>query len=289
MKKIAAILSLVLIIAMLMSPVCYASGLEIVGTTPKDGGKGYQPQNMAVKIKFNEEMLEAGNASHFSVTSADGRGVPFQLVCSEEKYPNELWLVISETLMPDTEYRVNIASGVKSKAGNVLSGNQTTSFRTRNTKTDSKISMVLMLGMMGFMFIASARAAKNQEAEAAAPVKKNDPNLNPYKISKERGISLEEAKAIVEKEKAKQAKAQEKYEREKARRDEAMAAEMEEMQKRLEEEAEAARRANNFHVKAPASIVEKGYKVPRSVVKKNKAKRDAARKAEKKAAQGKKK
>ena len=52
-------------------------------------------------------------------------------------------------------------------------------------------------------------------------------------------------------------------------------------QRRLEEEYEAARHANNYQVKGPRSIKDAGVAVPRSVVKKNKAKREAAKAAEK--------
>ena len=285
MKRTAAILSIILILAMVLCPMAYAAGLEITKVVPNDGEKGKQPQNMAVKVTFNEKMDDReSNAAYFSVKASDGTEIPFQAVHSD-KYPNELWVVLDETLASDTEYSFTAKAGLQSASGNTLGTDFTSSFKTRNVKTDSLISMLMMFGMMGFMFFASSKAAKkNAETTAVATgaTTKKAENLNPYKIAKEKGISLEEATAYVEKQKAKQAKENERLAAEKAKRDEAMAAEMAEIQARLEAEAEAARKANNFRVKAPGSMAAKGYKIPKSIVKKNKAKRDAAAKQAKK-------
>jgi len=280
MKKIAALLGLILILAMVFCPaVSAAGGLSIVETFPEDGEGGKQPQNMAVKIVFSEEMDgRESNQGKFSITDANGKGISFQLVHSD-KYPNELWVVLSETLESNLEYKVHIASGIQAASGASLMEASDLTFKTRNTKNDSYISLAMMAGMMVVMFAASSKAAKKQaEAQAAggaAPVKKAE-NLNPYKLAKEKNISLEEAKALVEKEKAKQAKQNERIEKERAKKEEALAAEMAEVQKRLEEEEEAARKANNYRVKRAHSIKEAGFEVPKAVVKKNRKKREAA-------------
>ena len=285
MKRTAAILSLLLILTMMLCPVSYAAGVTVTNVIPEDGETGKQPQNMAVKVSFSELMDDReSNANHFSVKDPEGNSIPFQVVHSD-KYPNELWVVLDETLQPNTEYTFTADSGLQTAGGSLLGQDFTSTFKTRNTKTDSLVSMVMMVGMMAIMFLASSKANKKkaeEQAAAGSPAKKQNENLNPYKIAKEKGISLEEANAYVEKQKAKQAKENERIAAEKAKRDEAMAAEMAEIQARLEAEAEAARRANNFHVKAPGSMAAKGYKIPRSVVKQNKAKREAAAKQAKK-------
>ena len=58
MKRITALLGLILILAIMMSPMTFASGLEITKITPADGETGKQPQNMAVKITFSENMMD---------------------------------------------------------------------------------------------------------------------------------------------------------------------------------------------------------------------------------------
>ena len=284
MKRTAAILSLLLILAMVFCPAAYGA-VEVTNVIPENGETGKQPQNMAVKVTFSELMDDREtNANHFSVKDPEGNSIPFQVVHSD-KYPNELWVVLDETLQSNTEYTFTIDSSLQTAGGSLLGSEFTSTFKTRNTKTDSMISMLMMVGMMAIMFFASSKATKKQaeeQAAAGAPVKKQTENLNPYKIAKEKGISLEEANAYVEKQKAKMAKENERIAAEKAKRDEAMAAEMAEIQARLEAEAEAARRANNFHVKAPGSMAAKGYKIPKAVIKQNKAKREAAAKKAKK-------
>ena len=56
MKRTGIVLTLILILAMLFAPLCYAGGLSVVKVTPSDGEKGKQPQNMAVKVTFSENI-----------------------------------------------------------------------------------------------------------------------------------------------------------------------------------------------------------------------------------------
>ncbi|MCF0150616.1 MAG: Ig-like domain-containing protein [Firmicutes bacterium] len=284
MKKTARILSMVMLLVLLASQMIFAAGLEVTEITPADGTKGMQISNMAVKIRFSEPMISDAsvteNPSKFKITDAEGTEIPFQVVYSEEKYPNELWLIVEGELVSNTQYTVQIAPGVVSKSGNTLDAAVTSYFNTRNVKTDSLISTVMMVGMMGVMFYATSQATKKQQ-EAQGQSADGPKQMNPYKLAKEKGISLEEANAIVEKEKEKEAKRSEKYEAAKKQKEAEMAAEVEAYRKQLEEEYEAARHANNFRVKGPGSLVAHGHACPKSVVKKNKARREAAKKAEK--------
>ena len=165
MKRTAAILSIILILAMVLCPMAYAAGLEITKVVPNDGEKGKQPQNMAVKVTFNEKMDDReSNAAYFSVKASDGTEIPFQAVHSD-KYPNELWVVLDETLASDTEYSFTAKAGLQSASGNTLGTDFTSSFKTRNVKTDSLISMLMMFGMMGFMFFASSKAERRMRKQ----------------------------------------------------------------------------------------------------------------------------
>ena len=81
-----------------------------------------------------------------------------------------------------------------------------------------------------------------------------------------------------------------KAEEETRKREEAKRAEMAAIEAELDAQEAAARHAANYQVKGPRSIKAAGGTVPRSVIKKNKAKREAAEKAARaKANQGKKK
>ena len=293
MKRTAIVLAIVLLITCLMAPFAYAGdSLSIVGVTPKDGESGKQPQNMAVKVQFSANMMDEdtikANEKLFSIKNAgDGTSQKFTITYNEKKYPNELWLVLDGPLEADTAYVFTAKAGIQSADGRTLAQDFESGFRTRDVKKDSTISMVMMIAMMGLMFFTSIKAAKKAATEAVEKQKgaiADDSKTNPYKIAKEKNISVEEAKKIVEKEKAKQAKRQAKLDAEKAK----YAADYDEQVKAYEieirAEMEAERRANNYHVKRAGSMAAKGYSIPKSVVKANKKKREARAKAEKKAA-----
>ncbi len=295
MKRTAIVLSIILILSMLFAPAAFAAGLEVTGTAPDDGETGRQPQNMAVKFRFSENMMDeaaiTANKSYFSIKSADGISIGFDIVYNAEKHPDELWLVLTDTLESNTEYTCTAKAGIRSASGSTLTSDYVTTFKTRNTKTDATVSTILMFLMMGFMLFTTVRSAKKMAEDQAGKGKAapdDDKGTNPYKLAKEKNISLEKATAIVEKEKAKQAKVRAKYEEEKAK----YAADYDEQVKKFEAEIraemEAERKANNYRVHRPASLVAAGGTVPRSVIRKNRKRREArakeaAREAAKKA------
>jgi hypothetical protein len=284
MKRITAVLSLILILAAVMSPMAFASGLEVTDVTPADGETGKQPQNMAVKVTFSEDMMDenaiARNTSKFKITDATGKTQNFEVIYSKEKYPNELWLVLESTLESNAEYNVEIMPGIISAKGNTLDTGIKTTFKTRNTDTDSKVSLGLMVGMMLLMFAATSKATKKavekENFEASGKIKEE--NLNPYKIAKIKGISLEDATTYVEKEKAKIAKREQKLEEERLKREAEKAAEIAAIEAEL---AAAEENSDHYRVPAPRSVKAAGGRIPKSVIKKNKAKREAEKAAAK--------
>ncbi len=284
MKKAPRIVCMMLLIVMLMTGASFAAGLQVTDISPTDGKTGMQISNMAIKFTFSEDMVGNSvdqNSSRFKITDPEGNEIPFQMVYSDEKYPDQLWLILEGELVANTEYTCTVSSGVVSKSGNVLENGFKTTFKTRNTKIDNWVSMGLMFGMMGFMFLATSKAAKKAQEEQGAAGAESAKQYNPYKMAKEKGISVDEARQIIAKEKERDARKAAKAAENKKARDEAMAAEVEEARRRLEEEYEAARHAANYQVKGPRSIREAGYKVPRSVVRQNRAKREARKAAEK--------
>lgn len=283
MKRIITFISMILILSALFASAAFAGALNVTDITPRDGEGGKHPQNMAVKVTFDQDMISEAaieaNKAYFRITDSNGVDQPFEIIYSADKYPKQLWLVLEQSLESNIEYTVKILPGIKSAEGGVLEEGMTTTFHTRNTDTDGKISLGLMVAMMVFMFGATSKAARKatekESFEASGKIKEE--NLNPYKLAKIKGISLEEATAYVEKEKAKIAKRERKLEEERQRLEEERAAEI----AAIEEELRAAEReAGTYRVSAPRSIKEAGGRIPRSVVKKNKAKREAAKAAE---------
>ena len=281
MKRKFAIAALVLTLVMLFAQVAYADSLSIVKTVPDDGETGKQPANLAVKIVFSEDMSEPANdklnASCVSIKDADGKSQELELD-HHEKYPNELWFILKSDLVTNTEYKVTVNSGIKSTAGNTLASASSFTFKTRNTKTDNSISIGLSLGMMAIMLFATTKSVK-KAAEQQAGTKKSAgteklEQTNPYRLAKEQGISIDEAKAIIAKEQGKLnkknasvSKAREKYEKEQAAREA-------EIERRLKEIHDA----SVYKVKGPGSLKAHGKALPKSVVKKLEAQKKAKKK-----------
>lgn len=291
MKKLLATLSIVLAIVMACAPMAFASGLEITGITPKPGQKGLQITNMAVKVTFNEDVSDVVNDTVNqtklvvkSAPDAEGKVSEYsfaagnvKLVHSDKK-PNELWYILDGTLNANSEYTIEVQEGIKASSGSELKNTNTYNFKTRNTKTDSWISVAMMLGMMAIMVFATSKAAKKttqgQEEQRVAE-KKRIENLNPYKIAKEKNISLEEAKAYVEKEKAKYEKEMQKAEAEARRKEAERQAALDELEAKVEAELEAKRKESFYRVKGPKSITTTGRAVPKAVIREKKRNEEA--------------
>lgn len=274
MKRILAILSLALVLALAAAPLAFATGLEITGITPKDGKTGLQVGNLAIKLQFNEDMSDpahdAANTDKVKILDAEGKEVDVKYtIAHSDKRTNELWYIVEGTLESNTEYTIKVAEGIIASNGDTLGSGQTTTFKTRNTKTDSTISLVMMVGMMAVMFFATSKATKKamQDNDPREIEKKKEEALNPYKIAKEKNISLDEAKAYVAKEKEKAKKEQEKAAAERKKKEAARKAEMEALEKQIEEELAAQKDEFLFHVKERASITKTGREVPKAVVK----------------------
>ena len=302
MKKRFPALLLAALMILASAASVFASGLEIVDISPADGSKGYQPANMAVKIRFSEDMMSesaiAANQGKFVIADEEGNEQAYDIVYNADKYPDELWLVLQGDLEADSEYTVTIQPGVVSSSGSTLSEGMTSTFYTRNTRTDGLISMGLMVVLMVVMFGTTARAARKQQEEddPKAAERAVEENLNPYKLAKQKGISVEEAQAIVAKEKEKLDKKKAKAEADRVKREEMKAEQRKKMEEELEffgtderELKKELREEGIYLVKGPKSIKEAGGRVPRSVRQHNEAKRRKAAQKAKNAQKNKKK
>ena len=296
----ALLIALALILA--AASAVFADSLTIVDISPSDGSKGYQPANMAVKIRFSEDMMDesaiAANQNKFSITDPDGAEQAYDIVYNADKYPDELWLVLQEDLQANTEYKVTVKPGIVSSSGSKLADGMTVTFQTRNVRTDGLISMGLMVVLMVAMFGMTARAARKEQEkdDPRAAERAIEDSLNPYKLAKQKGISLAEAQAIVDKEKDKLEKKKAKAEADRIRREEMKAEERRKMEEELEffgtdnSELKKELRAEGIYlVKGPKSVKEAGGRVPRSVRRHKEAKRRKAAEKAKNAQKNKKK
>lgn len=296
MKRKAAVTAAVLALVMLFAQFAYADGMvtttaapittaapmggdfTIVKTIPGDGETGKQPANIAVKIVFSEDVSstdnDTANASLIKITDPEGKVQGFELV-HHEKYPNELWCVLKETLTPNTEYKVTVNSGIRANSGKTLAQGTSFGFKTRDAKKDSSISVMLTLGMMIIMIVATSQATKKKDDESmgkngkkAAPAGEKLTS-DPYRLAKERGISLDEAKALIAKEKEKDAKRNASAEKARSKFLEEEAKKEAEIQKRLQEIHDA----SVYKVKTVGSVKAHGKQLPKSLTKKLAAKK----------------
>ena len=109
-RKVAAVLAMAAVMVIAACPFTYAAELSLEKITPKDGEAGKQIASMAIKMTFSEEMatkenVEA-NANRFTITDAEGNKQEFYPVYDAEKYPNDIWLILTKDLVSDVEYTV---------------------------------------------------------------------------------------------------------------------------------------------------------------------------------------
>ncbi len=273
MKRTGLIASLIILIVILSSVFSFAGSLELVSSYPEEGSHYSVVQNVVVKLEFNEkvaaESVQEANSKCFVMKSEDGTVIPTQALYDEEKWPNEIWLMVNENLESDKGYTVTISDELQSASGNTLEGDLDISFRSRNLKADSRINTILMVVMIvvmvGMTMVDTQRQVK-KEMEKKGVVDKVDV----YKEAKRTGKSVSEVVAQTEKKKQQVAK---KYEANKAKYEAA--------KKAAEEKAKAEEvREGVKQVKARRPISAIGKEMPASIKAERAAKAEAVRKAE---------
>ncbi|MDR3295752.1 MAG: hypothetical protein LBT26_08010 [Clostridiales Family XIII bacterium] len=215
MKRLGALLCLVLLT--LLSPAAvFAAELTLVDNYPKEGSHSSPPQNLGIKLFFDRAIADAAenireqNENCFTMTDPDGVQVPLQVLYTE-KDPQYI-LVVAEPedakigLGSDTEYTFTISEKLLSSDGTALGAPETITFRTRNTSVDMNVNMVLMGVMFVGMLVFSSMSMRRQAKKASAAESRE--KMNPYKIAKETGKSVEEIIEREAKRKQKEAKRQ---------------------------------------------------------------------------------
>lgn len=215
MKRAGVILSLTIMMILMSFSFCFASGLELLDSYPKDGSNDARPENFLVKLYFNEVMssdkVQQENENAFRFTDSKGKELKTRILY-DEKRPKEIWVLVEQTLKSDASYKLQVSGDLTDANGATLGQDKTIELKMRNINTDNNVNMglmgVMMVGMIFYSSISAKRQVKKQEEEEAL---KTDAKVNPYKVAKETGKSVEDvvAKTAKEREKAK-AKAEKK-------------------------------------------------------------------------------
>jgi len=208
MKKTGRILSLVVILVMLTTAICFAApettdaagGLNLIGTYPEDGSKGAATENMGIKLYFDtqlsEEVLGEKNANAIQIIGPEGEKLPTRVLYAPKE--EGVVLVIVDTDKEgktikgasNSEYTVKVSGNLAADNGATLGEDVTIKFTTMNETTNNTVSMVMMFVMMGVIMFFSTKAMK-KEMEKQFENMKEAP-VNPYKEAKKTGKSVEE-------------------------------------------------------------------------------------------------
>lgn len=207
MKRAGIILSLSILMILMSFSFCFASGLELLDSYPKDGSNDSRPENFLVKLYFNEDVsakeVQKANENAFKFTDAKGKELKIKALYDSKK-PKEIWVLVDKTLESDSSYKLHISGDLQMANGDTLGADKTISLKTRNLNTDNNVNMammgVMMVGMIFFTSISTKRQLKKHDEEEKA---KGDAKVNPYKVAKETGKSVEAVVAKTEKEKEK--------------------------------------------------------------------------------------
>jgi len=221
MKRAGKILSLVALIIVLSTSLCFAGTLTLNDSYPKDGSKGAAIENLGIKLYFDTELtaeaVEAANEGAFQLYGPEGEKLPTRVLYPEAE--EGVVLVLLDVTydgdgdgkadytnaVSNSEYKLQISGSLVDDAGNTLGQDKTITFTTLNQQASMMINMVMMFGMMFGMMFLTAREAKKTAEEAAKKGGNREEAFNPYKEAKRTGKSVQEVIAQHEKEMAKKA------------------------------------------------------------------------------------
>lgn len=220
MKRIGARILLAMLLVLMTTSFAFAAPFAVEETSPKDGETGMAIDNMGVKIRFTQPVYsaeyQAANTKLCKLVDADGKTVPIRVVFNPDE--PTVMLVLADTangakIDGSTEYTLTVGADFTAADGTTLGQSLEMTFETLNPSTSMTVSMVMMGVMVVGMVYFTSRTAK-KEAEKAKVEKEE--TVNPYKVAKETGKSVEEIVALEQKKKEKKAQKDAKKQRQKA-------------------------------------------------------------------------
>jgi hypothetical protein len=185
--------------------------LEITSCDPDDGDNHMPAQNAGFKLYFDgnvtDDSVKSINSKAFVMTDAEGAEIPVEVFFSSK---NDNYILVtakpeSGSLVPKSEYKLTIAESLADANGRTLREKQIISVSTVDTTGNTRIYMLLMVLMVVAMVVMTIVSNK-RKARAEADSSKKEKVVNPYKLAKEKGISVDEAMAIIEKDRKRRAK-----------------------------------------------------------------------------------
>ena len=298
MKKFARVSAITLMLAVVLTlaltaPAFAAGGsLNLIKSTPEAGKTNVPIDNVGVKLFFDgnvtDQSVWAANSKCFTLTDSKGKTVDY-IAYPGHKLGEEGYILVLAHPKPikegqpgqleqKSDYTLTISGDLVSVDGAKLGDELKITFQTMDVAANSRLSMmimvVMMVAVMALMFVTNWRKMK-AEAEAAALAQ-----ANPYRVAKEKNITVDEAKELIEK-----AKEKNKKQLEKVGGKAPEPVEKKSAAPRLEPKKK--KKKDTHKVKGPRPVSEGGsrYKTGRKAEKERKARAAAAKKAATAAAQ----
>lgn len=223
-KRIAGILSIIIMIAFMATPLAYADGetdmntnegvqtakeLKLKESSPENNNTRLQMDNSGIKLFFDGNVIDKSvwknNKTKFKLTTKKGKAVKTQAYSSQKSGTDYILVVVDSgvSLKSKTDYIFTIEAGLQSKEGQILSEDIVLNYTTIDMEGNTRVNMGLMAVMVVGMIIMTVVSTRRQEQKKE---KEKPESFNPYKIAKETGKSVEEVIAKHEKEMARKAK-----------------------------------------------------------------------------------
>ena len=232
MKRVGAFIILALMIVVLACPAVFAANsgnLKLKDNYPQNGATGASTDNLSVKLYFNEDVkpkdkaVAKSNEAAITFTDNKGKKVPVIIKYHPKKKGQVIVLADATSgasskkgavkIKSNTKYTVTIGKAFQATNGDTMSEDQVISFTTIDQGQASKIQFLMMGAMVVVMVVVMVRSGKKEEEKEKEKKKKAGP-VNPYKVAKKTGKSVED---VVKKDKDRKAKRLAAEEKRKAR------------------------------------------------------------------------
>lgn len=205
---------------------------SLKSSTPADGYKRMQAQNVMIKLNFSSDIDSSEakkiNKDKFTFEDSNGKPVDYKIYYDKED-GKKISLLAEKKLKENKAYTVTIDGDLTDNSGATLGKDQTIKFETKKSG-GGIVYFLLMAAMIVVMMFMTFREQRKQKEEEIVESGKPDAKApkNPYKLAKEKGISVQEAQKIIDKERAKEQKKIDKRQKKEAKLEQKVETEIEE-------------------------------------------------------------
>ncbi|MDR1496001.1 MAG: Ig-like domain-containing protein [Clostridiales Family XIII bacterium] len=195
-----------------------ASSLNLISSSPSDGDDNLQSQNVGIKLYFDDDVtaqsVQKANAGCFKFTYRDGddtKELPVKAYFDTQRDKGYILAIIdtndvkNQMLDNNKSYQLTISGDLTSVNGKTLGSDKTLNFKTIDQSGTTRIYMLLMVAMVGAM-IGMTIFQNKRKQKAAAEVAAKGGKVNPYKLAKEKKISVKEAMELIERDRQRRLK-----------------------------------------------------------------------------------